>query len=127
MARGMAAAVFLISLILAITMLSGIGYYAEIGTDMDVSGQNDDVQRAADNLDSIEYDEDRNSAILQGPLAVVIPAIEILQTLTTVVLNTSGVLQLLFGVPAVVGDTIQLFMQVTLVITIAYTIRGAPI
>ncbi len=125
MARGIAAAVFLISMILSITILSGIGYYAELGTEMDVSSQSEDVQRAADNLDGISYDEDRSSAILQGPLAAVIPVIEILQTFTTVIGNTSGVLQLLFGAPVVVADTLELFFRIAMLVTIAFLIRGA--
>jgi len=36
---------------------------------MDVSSQNEDVQNAAEELKGIDYDEDRSSAILQGPLA----------------------------------------------------------
>jgi len=50
--------------------------------------------------------------------------IEILQTFTTVLSNTSGVLQLLFGVPAVIADTVELFLGIAMLVTIAFTIPG---
>lgn len=127
MARGIAAFVFLVSMILSITILSGIGYYAEIGANVDVEGQNEDVKQAAEELEGIDYGEDRSSAILQGPLAAVVPVIDILLTFKTVIGNTSGVIQLLFGVPAVIADTMELFFRIAMLVTIAFTIRGAPI
>lgn len=126
MARGVAAAVFLVSLVLSMTILSGIGYYATLGeAEIDASSQNEDVKQAADELEGIDYDEDRSSAILQGPLAGVIPAIDMLLTLKTIIGNTSGVIQLLFGAPAVVADAIQTFFRLALLITVGFLIRGA--
>jgi len=125
MAKGIAAFVFLVSLIFSITILSGLGFYAQLGVSADVETHNEDVQNAAENLEGIEYDEDRSPPILQGPLAAVIPVVEILQTFTTVLGNTSGVLQLLFGAPEVVADTVELFFRITMLVTIAFLIRGA--
>lgn len=124
MARGIAAFVFVVSLVFSMTILGGVGFYAELGAEIDASTHSDDAEAAAENLEGIEYDEDRSPPILQGPLAAVIPVIEIVQTLTTVLFNTSGVLQLLFGVPEVVADTVELFFRATMLITIAFLIRG---
>lgn len=125
MARGIAAVIFVVSLIFSITILSGIGFYASMGIEADVEGQNEDVQAAAENLGAIEYDEERSGDILQGPLAGIIPAVEILQTLSTILFNTSGVIQLLFGAPEIIADTLQTFFQLAMLITIGFFIRGA--
>lgn len=115
---------FLTSLILAITVLSGLGYYAEMGVEASAESQNKDVQLAAENLDGIEFDEDRSSSILQGPLAALIPAANLLMAFVTILSNTSGVLQLLFGAPVVVADTVELLFRIAMLITIAFFIRG---
>lgn len=127
MARGIGAFIVMTALVLSITVLSGMGYYASMsaGADLDVSGQNQDVQQAADQLDGINYGEDRSNAILQGPLAAVVPFIEILQVLSAVLGNTSGVIQLLFGAPPVVADNIERLFRLAMLITIAFGIRGA--
>lgn len=125
MARGVAAFVFISALVLSITMLSGIGYYADIGTEIDASSQTEDVQRAADGLSSVSYDEDRSGSILEGPLAAVIPAVDMILTLKTVIGNTSGVIQLLFGLPVIIADTIELFFRIAMFVTVAFFIRGA--
>lgn len=125
MAKGIGAFVFVVSLLFSMTILSGLGFYAMLGAEIDVDSQNEDVQSAAENLEGIEYDEDRSPPLLQGPLAVVIPAVEVLQTFTTVVSNTSGVLQLLFGLPAVVADTMQRMFHFAMLVTILFLVRGA--
>lgn len=124
MARGIAAVIFLVALISSISILSGIGFYAQLGVSASVESQNQDVQRAAQNLEGIDYDEDRSGSILQGPLAAVIPAVEIVQTLSTILFNTAGVIQLLFGAPEIVAETIELFFRVSMLITIGFFIRG---
>lgn len=115
---------FLTSLVFSISMLSGLGFYAKMGVEASAETQNEDVQAAAENLDGIEFDEDRSSSILQGPLAALVPAMEILMSLVTILSNTSGVVQLLFGASAIVGDTIELFFRLTMLITLAFVIRG---
>lgn len=129
MARGIAAFVFVTGLVFALTILTGVGYIANVdGLTLDGESYNDDVQSAADQLSGIQYQEGRNSAILQGPLAVVVPVVDLFLTFQTVILNTSGLLQLLFGLPAVVADTLQTFFQLALVVTIGYLIRsGSPV
>lgn len=125
MARGMAAAVFIIALVSSMSILSGLGFYALLGVSADVEGQNEDVEQAAKELEGINYDEDRSSAILQGPLAAVIPVIDILLVFKTVIGNTSGLVQLLFGAPVIVADTLETFFRIALLVTIVYGIRGA--
>jgi hypothetical protein len=127
-ARGIAAFVFMVGLIFSMTILGGMGYYADLDVTIDEGGQNADVQAAAEQLNGIEFGEGRSSSILQGPLAVVTPVVGIFQTFTTVLGNTSGVLQLLFGVPKVAADTIELFARLAMLVTIGYLIRsGSPV
>jgi hypothetical protein len=128
MPRGTFAFVVVASLVLSMTLLNGLGYYALMGAEIDVSGQNKDVQAAADNLDGIEFGEGRSSAILQGPLAAVVPFVRIFQSFTTVLGNTSGVVQLLYGVPPAVADPIEVVFRLMMLVTIGYGIRsGSPI
>jgi hypothetical protein len=128
MARGIAAFVFVGSLIFSMTILGGVGFYAALGVDVDASGQNADVQAAADQLDGIEFGEGRSGTILQGPLAVVTPVVGIIQTFTGVLGNTSGMLQLLYGIPKVAADTIELLFRIAMLVTIVYLIRsGSPV
>ena len=124
MARGISAVIFLVSLIFSMSMLGGLGYYADMGVAYDVEGQNEDVQAAADALEGIGYDEDRSGSILQGPLAAVIPFGDHLQMFTTILGNTSGVIQLLFGVPETIADPIQTMFRLAMFITFIFGIRG---
>lgn len=127
-ARGISAFIFLSSLVFSMTILSGVGFYALLGADLDVSSQNADVQNAADQLGEQSFAEGRSSSILEGPLATVAPFIDILQTFVTVIGNTSGVIQLLYGVPAVIADQIGRLFKISMLVTIAYAIRaGSPV
>jgi hypothetical protein len=126
--RGVGAFVVIASLIMAMTLLSGIGYYSALGADLDADSHNADVQNAADELNSVGFGEDRSSSILEGPLAVVTPVVGIFQTFSTVVTNTSGVIQLLYGLPAGAADIIELLFRVAMVVSLLYLIRsGAPV
>jgi hypothetical protein len=130
MARGVAAFVFVGSLILSMTILGGVGYYASLdaGVNTDLSGQNADVQAAANQVENITFGEGRSSSILQGPLAVVTPVVGILQTFTAVLKNTSGLLQLLYGLPPVAADQIEVLFRLAMLVTIVYLIRsGSPV
>jgi len=99
-----------------------------VGVDVDAAGQNADVQQAAEQLDGIEFAEGRSSSILQGPLAVVTPVVGIMQTFTAVIGNTSGILQLLFGLPAVAADAIEVLFRIAMLVTLIYLIRsGSPV
>lgn len=126
--RGIGAFVVISSLIFSMTLLSGVGYYALLGASVDASSQNEDVQAAAEQLDGIEFGEGRSGSILQGPLAVVTPVVSIIQTFTTVISNTSGVIQLLYGIPKVAADIVELLFRIAMLVTVAYVVRsGSPV
>jgi len=124
MARGIGAFMFITSLVLAMTILTGMGFYGDLGMNIDASSQNADVQRAVDQLNSTEFGENRGASILEGPLAVVVPFIQVLNTFTTVLGNTSGILQLLFGLPKLVADTLETVFQLAMLVTTVFAIRG---
>lgn len=115
---------FVVALVLSMSILGGIGYYSSIGVEIDPDSHNDDVVAAADNLDAVEFGEGRSDSILEGPLAAITPAVGIFQGFTTVVTNTSGLLQLLFGLPAIVADTIETFFRIAMLVTLVYLIRS---
>lgn len=128
MARGITAAVFVIALILSMTMLGGIGFYASLGVTVDVESQNEDVVAAAEELGGVELGEGRSASITEGPLATVTPSVGVIQTFTTVIRNTSGVIQLLFGLPPAIADPIETFFRLAMVVTVLYLIRsGSPV
>ncbi|MFW5956773.1 MAG: hypothetical protein ACOCQY_05155 [Halorhabdus sp.] len=128
MARGIAAAIFVVSLTFSMMILGGVGYYSSMGVDMDASGQNADVEKAAQQLSGVEFGEGRSASILEGPLAAVMPVVDMAQSFTAIISNTSGVLQLLYGVPAVVGDILELMFRIAMVVTFIYLIRsGSPV
>lgn len=125
MARGIAAFVFVVSLVFSMSILGGVGYYAALGVDVEADSHNQDVQEAAEQLESIEFGEGRSGSILEGPLAVVMPVIGILKTFIAVLKNTSGLMQLLYGVPKAVADPIETLFRLAMLITLAFLIRGA--
>lgn len=122
--RGVGAFIAVTALIMSMTVLGGMGYYAKLGADIDDESYNQDVQDAAEELNSIEFGEDRSSSILEGPLAAITPVVGMFQAFITVLTNTSGVIQLLYGVPKVVGDTVELLFRIGMVITLGYLIRS---
>lgn len=124
MPRGIGAFVVIVSLIFSMTILGGVGFYAQLGVDVDAEGQNEDVQAAAEQLDGISFAEGRSNSILEGPLAAITPVVSIFQTFTTVIANTSGVLQLLYGLPPVAADTIELMFRLAMLVTMGYLIRS---
>lgn len=130
MAKGVGVVAVIAALVLSLSVLSGVGYIAALDSDLsvDVSSQNEDVQNAANQLTSVEFGEGRSSAILQGPLAAVTPVVRIFQGFTAVVFNTSGVIQLLYGVPPIVGDSIEWMARLAFTVALVYLIRsGSPI
>ena len=126
MAKGIGAVVVMATLVLALSVLVSTGYVAGLDSDLavDVSSQNADVEQAADQLTSVEFGEGRSSAILQGPLAAVTPVVRIFQTFQAVLLNTSGVIQLLYGAPKAAADAVQLIGRIAFVVTGIYLIRS---
>jgi len=130
MPKGIGAVMVIAALILSLTILTGTGWVAGLGGDLEVDATtaNADVQRAADQLTGVEFGEGRSAAILQGPLAAVTPVVRIFQTFTAVLFNTSGVIQLLYGVGPTVGDSVELFGRLAFLVTLGYLIRsGSPV
>lgn len=129
MARGITAAIFVVALISSMTILSSIGFYAQLGHGIEVDPEthNEDVVDAAAALGDVDFGEDRDPSILEGPLAAVIPGVDTINLLTTIIGNTSGVVQFLFGAPEVVGSAVERLFQISLLITLAGLVRGAPI
>jgi len=127
--RGIGAAVFIVGLILSMTILSGVGYYASLGdVEIDADKHNDDVVAAADSVGNTSFAEGRSGSVLEGPLAVVTPVVRTFNLLVTIVFNTSGIMQLLFGLPAIAADTIQLVFQLSMAVTLLYLVRsGSPV
>ena len=124
MARGVGAFIFVSSLVFAMTILGGVGFYATLNIDVDASGANQDVQNAANQLNGTSFGENRSPSILEGPLAVVVPFIDFVLTLWTVIANTSGVIQLLYGLPPLVADTIETVFRIALTVTGLFAVRG---
>lgn len=120
MSKGIAAFVVVLALIMAISISSGLGFYAALNVDYSTSA-NDDVQRAADAMVGQEAADKSGGSVLQDFTT------SMGRTLSTgwqVIANLSGIVQLLFGTPKVVADTLQSFFQMTFGITFALAIRG---
>lgn len=123
MSKGIAAFVVVLAVIMSISILSGVGYYDELGISYD-TGTDADVQAAADAL------TDQNATDTAGANAIVeftSGAADTLNTVRVVVTNTGGLLQLLFGLPNIVAETIEKFFQIIVGITFIGFIRGVLI
>jgi len=52
----------------------------------------------------------------------------LIQSFTTVIGNTSGVLQLLYGVPPIAADSVETFFRIGMLVTVIYLLRsGSPV
>lgn len=120
MSKGIAAFVGVLAIILAISSLSAIGYYDSLNVDYDDPSANQDVQDAADALTNPEATDTGGTALVEfttGPANA-------LRAASAVVGNTSGVLQLLIGLPKSVADDIETFVRVIFFITFIGFLRG---
>ena len=120
MAKGIAAFVVVLAPILAISILSGIGYYDHLNVDYDDPALDSDVQRAADALTTQEATDTGGSAIVEFTTG----AANTFQSFWAVISNTAGVVKLLFGLPDAVADPFQTFFQISFGISFAAFIRG---
>lgn len=120
MAKGIAAFVVVLSLIMSISILSGLGFYSSMGVDYSDSA-NDDVREAADALVGQEATDSGSGSALEDFTS---SAATTLASAWQVIANLSGVLQLLFGLPAALTDTLQTFFLMVFGITFAAFIRG---
>jgi len=120
MAKGIVAFVVVLAMILSISMLSGIGFYASMNVDYSTNADKD-VQRAADTMIGQEAADKSGGSVLQD---FTTSAGRTLGTAWQVLANTSGIIKLLFGLPNVIANQIQLFFQMIFSITFAGFIRG---
>ncbi|TQQ78604.1 hypothetical protein EGH24_13865 [Halonotius terrestris] len=120
MAKGIVAFFSVVALILAISMLSGIGFYQTLQVEYD-SGADADVQAAADAMVGQEATDQSSDSVLQD---FTTSAGRTLATGWQVIANLGGILKLLFGVPDVLATTIQTFFQMVFGVSFAAFIRG---
>lgn len=120
MAKGIAAFVVILAPVLAISVLSGIGYYSHLHVDYDNTGASSDVQAAADALANQEATDTGGSAIVEFTTG----AANTFQSFWQVISNTSGVVKLLFGAPDSVAQQIELIFRIAFGISFAGFIRG---
>lgn len=119
MAKGIAAAMGIVALILAMSVLGGLGFYNGIAMEVG-SDANDDVQQAQEEMINQEP-EDRGSSALED---LTTAAGTTLSVLGQIIGNTSGVLQLLLMLPPELADAIQTFIRITFGLTFLAFLRG---
>jgi len=120
MSKGITAFFIVLSLILSLSMLSGLGYYQSLGVSYEDSAR-DDVQSAADALVGQEASDKSGGGVLQD---FTTSAGRTLATGWQVIANLSGILILLFGIPSVVAGSIQTAWMMIYGISFAAFIRG---
>lgn len=123
MAKGIAAFVVVLAVIMSISILSGIGYYNSLNIDYSDSGYNDDVQAAAEAMTNQEAANTGSSVLTDFTTG----AGNTISTAWQVLSNTSGVLQLLFGLPSTLTDMVETFFQIIFGVTFAGFVRGVMI
>lgn len=120
MAKGIAAFIVVLAPILAISVLSGVGYYSNLHVNYGARGADADVQAAAHALTNQEATNEGGSVFVEFTTS----AATTFQSFWQVITNTSGVLKLLFGMPNSVAQKAQLLFQIAFGISFAGFIRG---
>jgi hypothetical protein len=120
MAKGTAAFFIVLSLILSMSILGGIGFYSTMGVSYSDSAE-DDVQEAASALIGQQASDQSSGSVLQD---FTTSAGSTLSVGWQVIANLSGIVQLLFGVPSVLAEGLQTLWMLTYSITFAAFIRG---
>jgi len=120
MAKGVTAFFVVVAVILSISTLSGLGFYQTVGAEFSNSSSAD-VRNAADALIGQEASDQSSGSVLED---FTTSAGTTLATAFEVLANTSGILQLLLGLPAALADQIQVFFQLVFGVTFAAFIRG---
>jgi len=123
MSKGPVAFFVVTSLVLSMSMLSGLGFYSQLGVSYQDSAR-DDVNAAADALVGQEASDKSGGSVLQD---FTTSAGRTISTGWQVIGNTDGVLILLFGLPGVVAGTIQLLFNMTYGFFFAAFIRGVVV
>lgn len=120
MSKGITAFVVVLAVIMSISILSGIGFYDNIGLDYSDQGMDDDVQSAAAAFTSQEATDTGGTAIVEFTTG----AANTLQAAWEVLTNTSGVVKLLFSAPDSVATRFETFFRIVFGLTFAGFIRG---
>lgn len=120
MAKGIVAFMIVIALTLSISILSGIGFYQELGVQYS-SSLDDDTQAAAQAMIGQEATDKSGGSVLQD---FTTSAGRTLSTGWQVIANLSGILKLLFSAPDAIANGLETFWQLTFSITFAAFIRG---
>jgi len=120
MAKGIVALFVCIALTLSISMLAGLGFYADMGVAFSDSAD-DDVQAAADAMIGQTASDQSSGSVLQD---FTTSAGRTLASGWQVLANLSGIIKMLFGAPDVIANTIQLMFQLTFSVSFAAFIRG---
>ena len=120
MAKGIVAFIVCVAFILAISILSGLGYYADMGVQYSESADAD-VQAAADAMTGQTASDQSGGSVLQD---FTTSAGRTLATGWQVIANLSGILKMLYGAPDVVASSMQTMFQIVFGISFAAFIRG---
>lgn len=120
MAKGIAAFVTMVAIVLAISVLGGLGFYDGMAYTVEDTA-NDDVQDAADALIGQNATDRSGGSVLQD---FTTSAGATLSTGWQVLANTSGILQLLLLLPSELTGPLETFFQLSFGITFAAFIRG---
>lgn len=123
MAKGIVAFIIVVALTLSMSVMSGLGVYAALDVQYTTSA-NDDVASAADAMVGQQATDQSGGSVLQD---FTTSAGRTLATGWQVIANLSGILQLLFGLPAALTDPIQTFFQIVYGISFAAFIRGVVV
>lgn len=122
-AKGIVAFFVVVSIILSMSILSGLGVYASLNVQYSDSADKD-VQRAADAMVGQTASDQSGGSVLQD---FTTSAGRTLSTGWQVITNLSGILQMLFAVPEAAADAIQTMWVMVYSITFAAFIRGVVI
>lgn len=120
MSKGIASFVVILAVIMSISVLAGIGFYDSLQVNYTGDQHNEDVQAAADAMTNQESTTTGTNPIEDFTVG----AGTTLSAAWQVISNTSGVLQLLFGLPQGVAEAMQTFIRIIYGITFAGFIRG---
>lgn len=123
MAKGTLAFVSALALIMSLSILGGLGFYATLGIDYDDQNADADVQAAADALVGQEASNTGSSVFTDFTVG----AANALSVGWQVISNLSGILKLLFGAPDILANTLQYFFQLMFGVTFAGFVRGVVI
>jgi len=123
MSKGPVAFFVVTALVLSMSMLSGLGFYGQLGVSYEDSGR-DDVSAAADALVGQEASDKSGGSVLQD---FTTSAGRTISTGWQLIANTDGIIILLFGIPAAVATPIQILFNMTYGFFFAAFIRGVVV